>query len=167
MLLTYVSRVQYSCGIVLVFWFWQEIVFGVTYILSVQYTCAIVSVFWLWREIVLWQEIVLKMRTPFDFLWAVSTEKSYWVTLLWSDSRCVYFVRPNTLLLCIFLFCIFLLYRTNPQVEVQIRILLKDKYVKSCQKCKHRQSHYDFLYTVSKKNSYWASLFKQTPAITL
>ena len=29
-LLTYVSRVQYSCGIVLVFWFWQEIAFGIT-----------------------------------------------------------------------------------------------------------------------------------------
>jgi hypothetical protein len=25
------------------------------------------------------------------------------------------------------------LYRTDPQVEVQIRILLKDKYVKLCQ----------------------------------
>ncbi len=67
-LLTYVSRVQYSCGVVLVFWFWQEIVFGVTYVLSVQYTCAVVSVFWLWRKIVLWREIVLKMRPPFDFL---------------------------------------------------------------------------------------------------
>ncbi len=41
MLLTYVSREQYSCGIVLVFWFWREMVFGVTYILSVQYTCAV------------------------------------------------------------------------------------------------------------------------------
>ncbi len=117
----------------LVFLFWREIVFGVTYVLSVQYTCAVVSVFWLWQEIVLWWEIVLKMRTPFDFLWAVSTKKSYWVTLLWSTSRCVYFLSPNTLLLCIFLFCIFFLYRTDPQVEVQIRILLKDKYVKSCQ----------------------------------
>jgi hypothetical protein len=115
------------------FWFWREIVFGVTYILSVQYTCAVVSVFWLWWEIVLWWEIDIKMRTPFDFLWAVSTMKSYWVTLLWFASWCVYFVRPNTLLLSIFLFCIFLLYRTDPQVEVQIRILLKDKYVKSCQ----------------------------------
>jgi hypothetical protein len=67
-LLTYVSRVQYSCGIVLVFWFWQEIVFGITYILSVQYICAVVSVYCLWREIVLWQEIVLKMRITFDFL---------------------------------------------------------------------------------------------------
>jgi hypothetical protein len=56
---TYVLRVQYSCGVVLVFWFWQEIVFGVTYVLSVQYSCAVVSVFWLW------QEIVLKMRTRF------------------------------------------------------------------------------------------------------
>jgi hypothetical protein len=37
--------------VVLVFWFWREIVFGVTYILSVQYSCAVVSVFWLWREI--------------------------------------------------------------------------------------------------------------------
>jgi hypothetical protein len=35
-LLTYVLRVQYSYGVVLVFWFWREIVFGVTYILSVQ-----------------------------------------------------------------------------------------------------------------------------------
>jgi hypothetical protein len=68
MYLTYVSRVQYSCGVVLVFWFWREIVFDDTYVLSVQYTCAIVSVFWLWREIVLWWEIALKMRTPFEFL---------------------------------------------------------------------------------------------------
>ncbi len=68
MLLTYVSRVQYSCGVMLVFWLWREIVFGVTYVLSVQYSCAVVSVFWLWWEIVLWREIVLKMRTPFDFL---------------------------------------------------------------------------------------------------
>ncbi len=30
MLLTYVSRVQYSCGIVLVFWFWWDIVFGIS-----------------------------------------------------------------------------------------------------------------------------------------
>jgi hypothetical protein len=44
-LLTYISRVQYSCGVVLVFWFWQEIVFGITYLLSVQYTCAVVSDF--------------------------------------------------------------------------------------------------------------------------
>jgi hypothetical protein len=81
-LLTYVSRVQYSCGVVVVFWFWREIGVGITYVLSVQYTCVVVSVFWLWGEIVLWLEIVLKMRTPFDFLLAVSTKKSYWVTLL-------------------------------------------------------------------------------------
>jgi hypothetical protein len=109
------------------FWFWQEINFDVTYVLSVQYSCAVVSVFWLWGE------IVLNLRTPFDFLWEVSLKNSYWVTLLWSASRYVYFVRPNALLLCIFLFCTFILYRTDPQVEVQIRILLKDKYVKSCQ----------------------------------
>ncbi len=44
------------------FWFWWEIGFGVMYVLSVQYSCAVVSVFWLWRE------IVLKMKTPFEFL---------------------------------------------------------------------------------------------------
>ncbi len=127
-LLTYVSRVQNSCGIVLVCWFWREIVFGVTYIFSVQYTCAVVAVCWLWQEIVLWREIVIKIGTPFDFLWAVSMKKSYWVTSLWSASQCVYFVRPNTLLLSIFLFCIFLLYCTYPQVEVQIVFLVKSKH---------------------------------------
>ncbi len=54
---TYVLRVQYSCAVVLVFWFWREIVFGVTYVLSEQYSCAVVSVFWLW-----WERD-LKMRT--------------------------------------------------------------------------------------------------------
>ncbi len=35
---THVLRVQYSCGVVLVFWLRREIVFGITYILSVQYS---------------------------------------------------------------------------------------------------------------------------------
>jgi hypothetical protein len=39
---TYVLRVQYSCGVGLVFWFWWEIVLGVTNVLSVQYSCAVV-----------------------------------------------------------------------------------------------------------------------------
>ncbi len=45
----YVLRVPYSCGVVLVFLIWWEIVFG-TYVLSVQYSCDIVSVFLLWQE---------------------------------------------------------------------------------------------------------------------
>jgi hypothetical protein len=45
----YVLRVPYSCGVVLVFLIWQEIVFG-TCILSVQYSCAVLSVFLLWQE---------------------------------------------------------------------------------------------------------------------
>jgi hypothetical protein len=44
--------------------------------------------------------------------------------------------------------------RTDPQVEVQTRTLLNDKYRKSCQKCEHRQSHFDFI-----KNDYSVSLF--------
>ncbi len=53
------NRVSDGCGVVLVFWFWREIVFGVTYILSVQYSCVVVSVYLLWRE------IDHKMRTRF------------------------------------------------------------------------------------------------------
>ncbi len=45
LLCTYVLRVQYSCGVVLVFRFWREVVFGVLYVLSVQYSCAVASVF--------------------------------------------------------------------------------------------------------------------------
>ncbi len=45
LLTTYVLNVQYSCGVVLVFLFWREIVFGVMYVLSVQYSCVVVSVF--------------------------------------------------------------------------------------------------------------------------
>jgi hypothetical protein len=56
---TFVLSVPYRCGVVLIFWFWREIVFDVTYVLSVQYSCAVASVFCLWWE------IVLKMRTRF------------------------------------------------------------------------------------------------------
>ncbi len=42
---SYVLRVPYSCGVVLVFLFLREIVFGDTYVLNVQYSCAVVSVF--------------------------------------------------------------------------------------------------------------------------
>ncbi len=38
------THTPYSCGVVLVFLIWREIVFG-TYVLSVQYSCAVVSVF--------------------------------------------------------------------------------------------------------------------------
>ncbi len=137
---TYVLRVQYNCGVVLIFWSWREIV-DVTYVLSVQYSCAVVSVFWLWRE------IVLKMRTRFY----TKILLGYFIMI--QQLMCV-FIRTNTLLLCIFLFCIFLLYRTDLHVEVQIRILLKDKYRKLCQKCEHWQSHFDFLI-----NAYPVSLF--------
>ncbi len=54
---TYILRVQYSCGVVIVFWFWREIVFGFSYVLSVQHSCAVVSVFWLWRgRVLVWSK---------------------------------------------------------------------------------------------------------------
>ncbi len=40
---TYVLRVQYNCGVVLVFWSWREIVIDFTYVFSVQYSCGVVS----------------------------------------------------------------------------------------------------------------------------
>ncbi len=58
----YVLRVQYSCGVVLVFWFWQKIVFGVTYVLSVQYSCGVVLVFWFWQKIVFGVTYVLSVQ---------------------------------------------------------------------------------------------------------
>jgi hypothetical protein len=45
------------------------------------------------------------------------------------------------------------------KVEVQVGILLMDKYIAEIvSKYEHRQSHFDFLYTVFKKNSYSVSL---------
>ncbi len=44
---TFVLRVQFSCGVVLVCWFWWEIIFGVTYVLRVHtiQLCSCVSFF--------------------------------------------------------------------------------------------------------------------------
>ncbi len=67
--------------------------------------CAVVSVFWLRQEIV--------------FGCTVSKKDTYLVSLIEreSASKCVYFVRSNTLLLCISLLCIYLLYHTDPQTH--------------------------------------------------
>ncbi len=49
----------------------------------------------------------------------VSKKGSYSVSLIEREcaSKCVYFVRSNTLLLCISLLCFYLLYRTDPQTH--------------------------------------------------
>jgi hypothetical protein len=75
------------------------------YLLTYHTSCAVVSVFWLRREIV--------------FGCTVSKKDSYPVSLIESESasKCVYFLRPNTLLLCISLLCIYLLFRTDPQTH--------------------------------------------------
>ncbi len=72
------------------------------YLLIYHTSCAVVSVFWLWQEIV--------------FGCTVSKKDSYLVSSIEreSTSKCVYFVRSNTLLLCISLLCIYLLYHTDP-----------------------------------------------------
>jgi hypothetical protein len=64
-----------------------------------------VSVFWLRREIV--------------FGCTLSKKGSYSVSLIQREyaSKCVYFVRSNTLLLCISLLCIYLLCHTDPQTH--------------------------------------------------
>jgi hypothetical protein len=38
---TYVLRVQYNCGVVLVLWSWQEIVIDFTYVFSVWYNTVV------------------------------------------------------------------------------------------------------------------------------
>ncbi len=60
------------------------------YFLTYHISCAVVSVFWLRREIV--------------FGYSVSKKDSYSVSLRErrTASKCIYFVRSNTLLLCVF-----------------------------------------------------------------
>ena len=82
------------------------------YFLIYHTSCAVVSVFWLWREIV--------------FGCTVSKKDSYSVSLIEVESTskcCVYFIRSNTLLLCISLLCIYLLFRTDPQTHRLDRFL--------------------------------------------
>jgi hypothetical protein len=71
------------------------------YFLAYHTSCAVVSVFWLQREIV--------------FGYSVSKKDSYSVSLIerQTASKCVYFVRSNTLLLCVSLLSIYLLYQKD------------------------------------------------------
>ncbi len=71
------------------------------YFLTYHTSCANVSVFWLWREIV--------------FGYSVSKKDSYSVSLIErrTASKRVYFVRSNTLLLCVSLLSIYLLYQKD------------------------------------------------------
>ncbi len=75
------------------------------YLLIYHTSCAVVSVFWLRQKIV--------------FGCTVSKKDSYSVSLIKreSASKCVYFIRSNTLLLCISLLCIYLLYHTDLQTH--------------------------------------------------
>jgi hypothetical protein len=84
-----------------VFWLWWEIVLGVTSLPNVPYQlCRCVS-FWLRREIV--------------FGYSVSKKDSYLVSLIerQTASKCVYFIRSNTLLLCVSQLSIYLLYQKD------------------------------------------------------
>jgi hypothetical protein len=62
----YVLRVPYSCGVVLVFLIWREIVFD-TYVLSVQYSCAVVSVFCCGGKANLERIFLLNLRIFFSY----------------------------------------------------------------------------------------------------
>ncbi len=75
------------------------------YLLIYHTSCAIVSVFWMRGEIV--------------SSCTVSKKESYSDSLIEreSASKYVYFLRSNTLLLCISLLCFYLLYRTNQQTH--------------------------------------------------
>ncbi len=131
------------------FWFWLEIDFGSTYLCTqstIQLWCCVSffgsggKQFLVLRTYLVYNTVVRLCQffgcgeKQFSKLEHVSTTKNllgYFIMI--RQLMCVYFTRPNTLLLYIFLFCIFLLYCADSQVEVQIKILLKDKYGKSCQ----------------------------------
>ncbi len=96
------------------FWLRQEIVFGCTgwflvvagkgfrcYFLTYHTSCAVVSVFWLRQEKV--------------FGYSVSKKDFFSVSLIerQTASKCVNFVRSNTLLLCVSLLSIYLLYQKD------------------------------------------------------
>jgi hypothetical protein len=124
---TYILRVQYSCDVVLDFWFWREMVFDITYVLSVQYSCAAVSDFLV--------EAVNSSQNENMFL-----QKNL-IGLLYYDpiaNVCIYKTKHS--FLCNFLFFIFLLYCADLQVEVQIRILLKDN-IGNCVKNANTGNH--------------------------
>ncbi len=71
------------------------------YFLTYHTRCALVSIFWLRREIVVGH--------------SVSKKDSYLVSLIerQTASKCVYFVRSNTLLLCVSQLSIYLLYQKD------------------------------------------------------
>ncbi len=98
----YVSAALFGCtGRFFVFWLWWEKVLGVTSLPTIHTSCAVVSIFWLRREIV--------------FGYSVSKKDSYSVSLIerQTASKCVYFVRSNTLLLFVSLLSIYLLYQKD------------------------------------------------------
>ncbi len=129
-LLTYVSRVQYSCGIVLVFG-------------SGRKQCLVLHTYLMYNTLVrLCQFFVVvgnsvvagnssQNENTFTFHMSSFYEKSVFGYFIMIRQPMCVFRKINTLLLCIFLFCIFLLYRTDPQVEVRIRILLKEAAIVS------------------------------------
>jgi hypothetical protein len=71
------------------------------YFLTYHTSCAVVSVFWLRQEIV--------------FSYSVSKKDSYSNSLIerQTASKCVYFVRSSTLLLCVSLLSFYLLYQKD------------------------------------------------------
>ena len=46
-------------------------------------------------------------------------------------------------------------------IVIEINETLLSRKQQMCQKCKHWQSHFDFLNTASKIDSYWVSLYKR------
>ncbi len=126
------------------FWFWWEIGFRFTYLYTqstIQLHCCVRifvlagNSFWCYVS----TQCTIQLCRCVRFLVVVgkglkirilSTKKILLGYFIMICQPMWYFNRHNTFLLCTILFCIFLLYRADPQVGVQIRILLKDKYRK-------------------------------------
>ncbi len=91
----------------LIFWLWQEKSLGVTSLSTIP-VVPLCQFFWLRREIV--------------FGYSVSKKDSYSVSLIerQSTSKCVIFVRSNTLLLCFSLLSIYLLYQKDQYFFISV-----------------------------------------------
>ncbi len=109
-----------SCGVVSFFWLRWEIVLGCTY----QFfgcggkQCQVLLTTYLPYQLCRCVSFLVAAGNSFGC--TVFKKDSCLVSLIERESAskcCVYVVRSNTLLLCISLLCIYLLYRTDPQTH--------------------------------------------------
>ncbi len=126
-----------SCGFVSVFGSGRKYVLVLhTYVLRVQHSFGVVLVFWLWQEIFFCVTYVLSVQIH------CAVVSVFW---LWWEIDLKMRTRFYKKILLGYFFLL-----------LHISFL----YCQSCQKYKHRQSHFDFL-----NNAYWVSFFMRNNSL--